>query len=100
VWLIPLLLGFPFLRIYLLAEHAGCAFVPNMLANTRTTLTNRLVCFIAWNMPYHIEHHVFPTVPFHRLPHFHKRIREYSYHVENGYLAFARQYVEDISQAR
>ena len=24
--------------------------------------------FLAWNMPYHAEHHAFPAVPFHNLP--------------------------------
>ena len=71
LWALPALLGQPFLRLYLLAEHTGCPHVANMLENTRTTFTNRLVRFIAWNMPYHVEHHVYPAVPFHRLPAFH-----------------------------
>jgi fatty acid desaturase len=62
IWLLPCLLGQPFLRFYLLAEHGRCAFVANMLENTRTTLTNRVVRFFAWNMPYHIEHHCMPQV--------------------------------------
>jgi len=36
--------------------------------NTRTTLTTRVVRFLAWNMPYHAEHHAMPSVPFHKLP--------------------------------
>jgi fatty acid desaturase len=67
LWLVPLLLGQPFLRAYLLAEHGACPMVADMLANTRTTFTNRLVRFLAWNMPYHTAHHVLPVVPFHRL---------------------------------
>ncbi|HVI88283.1 MAG TPA: fatty acid desaturase, partial [Dongiaceae bacterium] len=31
VWIIPALLGQPFLRLYLLAEHGGCPHVSNML---------------------------------------------------------------------
>ena len=68
VWIIPALLGQPFLRLYLLAEHGCCAFVANMFENSRTTFTGPLVRFLAWNMPYHAEHHAFPTVPFYRLP--------------------------------
>jgi fatty acid desaturase len=67
LWLVPLLLGQPFLRAYLLAEHGACPLVSDMLMNTRTTFTNRLVRFLAWNMPYHTAHHVLPVVPFHRL---------------------------------
>ena len=34
-WLIPALLGQPFLRCYLLAEHTGCPLVADMLRNTQ-----------------------------------------------------------------
>lgn len=74
VWLLPALLGQPFMRLYLLAEHSRCPHVANMLENTRTTFTTRFVRFIAWNMPYHIEHHTYPAVPFHKLPAFHQVI--------------------------
>jgi fatty acid desaturase len=68
LWVIPALLGQPFLRAYLLAEHAACPLIANMLANTRTTFTNRAIRLLAWNMPHHTAHHALPTVPFHRLP--------------------------------
>ena len=71
-WIVPVLLGQPFLRAYLLAEHARCPHVANMLENTRTTFTTALVRAIAWNMPYHAEHHAYPAVPFHKLPRFHE----------------------------
>lgn len=47
VWLVPVLLGQPFLRLYLLAEHGDCPKVANMFQNTRTTFTNRIVRFLA-----------------------------------------------------
>ncbi|MEX0284789.1 MAG: fatty acid desaturase [Paracoccaceae bacterium] len=94
IWLIPLALGFPFLRLYLLAEHGRCPYVADMFLNTRTTFTNRVVRFLAWNMPYHIEHHAFPQVPFHRLPAFHHMIRDRLGTTSDGYAAFAREYVE------
>ena len=71
VWIVPIVLGQPFLRAYLLAEHARCPHVANMLENTRTTFTTALVRLIAWNMPFHAEHHAYPAVPFHKLPRFH-----------------------------
>lgn len=74
-WLLPLALGAPFLRGYLLAEHGRCPHVADMLRNSRTTLTNRLVRWLAWNMPYHAEHHAYPAVPFHRLPMMHDILR-------------------------
>ncbi|MBO6717027.1 MAG: fatty acid desaturase [Rhizobiaceae bacterium] len=88
VWLVPLLLGQPFLRAYLLAEHTLCPHVADMFTNTRTTFTNRLVRFLAWNMPYHAEHHAYPGVPFHQLPRFHAMVREHLRTTENGYRRF------------
>ena len=67
-WIVPAALGQPFLRFYLLAEHAACPRSDNMLENSRTTYTNALVRFLAWNMPFHAEHHAWPSVPFHALP--------------------------------
>lgn len=68
LWVVPALLGQPFLRLYLLAEHTGCPLVPDMFRNTRTTLTNRAIRRLAWNMPHHAEHHAYPALPFHALP--------------------------------
>lgn len=93
VWLVPLMMGFPLLRLYLLAEHGRCPSVANMFDNTRTTYTNRIVRFLAWNMPYHIEHHSFPQVPFHLLPDFNVKIRSYHGTVSQGYSAFTRDFV-------
>lgn len=68
LWVLPALIGQPFLRLYLLAEHSGCAQVPDMLANSRTTLTNPLLQALCWNMNLHSAHHAYPAVPFHALP--------------------------------
>jgi len=92
VWVIPALLGQPFLRLYLLAEHGGCPHIGNMLQNSRTTATTWLVRKLAWNMPYHAEHHAFPGVPFYLLPAFHKLTRPHLPMIEPGYVHFHRGY--------
>ena len=97
VWIVPLLLGQPVLRLYLLAEHGRCAYVANMLENTRTTFTNRLVRYLAWNMPYHTEHHVLPAVPFHRLPALHAEMRDALGVTASGYAAFTADYARSLS---
>jgi fatty acid desaturase len=70
-WILPVLVGQPMLRLYLLAEHSGCDFGPNMLENSRTTYSVPWLNFLAWNMPYHAEHHYLASVPFHALPALH-----------------------------
>lgn len=94
IWILPVLLGQPFLRLYLLAEHGDCPQVADMFANTRTTFTTALVRFLAWNMPYHVEHHVYPAVPFHRLPELHRRMRAHLKVTADGYVAFSRDYLD------
>lgn len=98
VWLVPLLIGQPFLRAYLLAEHGLCPPVADMLANTRTTFTNRIVRFLAWNMPYHIEHHTLPSVPFHRLPALHARIVQHLKSTSDGYARFTADYARSLER--
>ncbi|MDP3196752.1 fatty acid desaturase [Tabrizicola sp.] len=93
VWIVPALLGQPFLRLYLLAEHGDCPEVANMFQNTRTTFTTRLVRWLAWNMPYHVEHHVWPMVPFHRLPEVHGLMKDELRVTAEGYAGFTREYL-------
>ena len=93
IWLMPALLGQPVLRLYLLAEHGDCPQVADMFLNTRTTFTTAAVRALAWNMPYHTEHHVFPTVPFHRLPELHGKMRNRLGVTADGYGAFTRAYL-------
>lgn len=97
VWLLPAVLGQPFLRLYLLAEHGRCAFVSNMLENTRTTYTNRIIRFFAWNMPYHIEHHTLPMVPFHHLPALNALMKHHHGVVSNGYAEFHKEFARDLT---
>ena len=44
-------------------------------ANTRTTLSDPIVRFLMWNLPYHAEHHLFPNIAFHDLPEAHRHLR-------------------------
>lgn len=98
LWLVPLLIGQPFLRLYLLAEHGLCPPVANMLENSRTTFTNTAIRAIAWNMPYHAEHHSFPNVPFHQLPAFHDWTAQHLKSTSDGYGSFTTEYVQSLER--
>jgi fatty acid desaturase len=59
-----------------LLQHGGLA--DNVLdhrLNSRTVLMNPVSRFIYWNMNYHVEHHMFPMVPYHALPRLHELIK-------------------------
>ena len=89
-WILPALLTQPLLRLYLLAEHCGCDYGDDMLSNSRTTQTNVFVRFLAWNMPYHTEHHFLPSIPFFRLPELHAHIKDHVKFRQPGYLGLIR----------
>jgi fatty acid desaturase len=89
-WLVPLVLGQPFLRLYLLSEHTGCTEDDDGLTNTRTTLSVWPVRFLMWNLPYHAEHHLYPSIPFHRLPATHRLLRSHLGFVARGYVGVHR----------
>ncbi|MBO6884935.1 MAG: fatty acid desaturase family protein [Marivita sp.] len=57
-------------------QHAGLADnVTDHRLNSRTVYINPVSRFIYWNMNYHVEHHMFPMVPYHRLPDLHDAIK-------------------------
>jgi fatty acid desaturase len=96
-WLAPVLIGQPLLRLFLLAEHTGCPLVADMLRNARTTHSNAALRWLAWNMPYHAEHHAFPALPFHALPSAHALLRDHIAVQARGYLAAHRQIIAGLA---
>jgi fatty acid desaturase len=57
-------------------QHGGLADnVVDHRLNSRTVYMNPISRFIYWNMNYHVEHHMFPKVPFHALPALHRLIK-------------------------
>jgi fatty acid desaturase len=91
LWVGPALLGQPFLRLYLLAEHTGCPLVASMLENSRTTRSLAPIRRLAWNMPYHAEHHACPALPFHALPAAHRLLQARIAVQALGYVAVHRE---------
>jgi fatty acid desaturase len=97
-WFLPALLAQPFLRALLIAEHTGCSADSNGLTNTRTTLVSFPIRLLMWNMPFHAEHHLYPAIPFHRLPAAHARLGSKIAHVAPGYVAANRAVLASLDQ--
>jgi fatty acid desaturase len=89
-WLLPLALGLPLLRLYLLSEHTGCSEDDDGLTNTRTTVSVWPIRFLMWNLPYHAEHHLYPSLPFHQLPAAHRALRAHLRVLARGYVEVQR----------
>ncbi len=95
-WFLPALLAQPLLRAILIAEHTGCSQDENGLTNTRTTLASYPVRLLMWNMPFHTEHHLYPSIPFFVLPRAHQELREKLSHVAPGYVAANREVISSL----
>jgi fatty acid desaturase len=109
-----------------LLQHGGLADnVIDHRLNSRTVLMNPVSRFVYWNMNYHVEHHMFPMVPYHRLPELHamikhdlpeptpsiwaayrelwpalkRQLRYEDYYIRRDLPATARPYREDLHEA-
>lgn len=74
---LPNILGSWLMVLYGTTQHAGLE--ENVLdhrLNSRTIYMNRLHRYLYWNMNFHIEHHMFPLVPYHALPKLHQLIKD------------------------
>jgi len=75
--LLPRLFGGPMHGLVLATQHIGLAQnIRDYRLSTRTMYVNPLFGILYWNMNYHIEHHMFPNVPFHSLPSLHDEIKD------------------------
>ncbi len=75
--ILPHLFGTWLMIVHNTTQHAGLA--ENVLdhrLNCRTVFMNPFSRFVYWNMNYHLEHHMFPLVPYHRLPKLHELIKD------------------------
>lgn len=66
---------------------------------TRTFYSNVIVRFLYTNMNYHVEHHMFPLVPFYNLPALHEEIKHDCPAASPSFLAALRETVTAIRLA-
>ncbi len=74
---LPTFYGVWFVHLYGYTQHVGLA--ENVLdhrLNCRTVYMNPISRFLCMNMNYHVEHHMFPLVPFFALPKLHQLIKD------------------------
>ncbi|MGX5850604.1 fatty acid desaturase family protein [Mesorhizobium sp. PL10] len=73
---LPSFYGGFFTLFFGLTQHAGLSEdVLDHRLNSRTVYMNPVFRFIYWNMNYHVEHHMFPMVPYHALPRLHEAVK-------------------------
>ncbi|MGI4838309.1 MAG: fatty acid desaturase family protein [Janthinobacterium lividum] len=82
-WLPVLLIGTPLLYggwlsyLFGVSQHVGLAEDSlDHRSNCRTIYMNPVLRFLYLNMNYHLEHHMYPMVPYHALPKLHEAMRD------------------------
>lgn len=71
VWflVLPRILGAPVMLLFTLVQHVELQEnSPSILESTRSFRGGPIANFLYMNMSHHVEHHLYPQVPFHALP--------------------------------
>ena len=78
-------------------QHPGLAEgVWDHRLNTRSVKVARWVQFLYFNMNYHIEHHMYPMVPFHSLESLNEKVKDYYPKTYQGYWSVYRDLIPTL----
>jgi Na+-transporting NADH:ubiquinone oxidoreductase subunit F len=94
---LPNIYGSWLMVVYGLTQHSGLA--ENVLdhrLNCRTIYMNTLHRYLYWNMNFHVEHHMFPLVPYHALPRLHAVVKDDCPEPYNGLVETYREIIPTV----
>jgi fatty acid desaturase len=74
-WLVPMLFINTMVNVRGMSQHTLLEDATHEVRGSRTILTNRVTTFFMCNENFHLEHHLFPRVPWYQLPTLHRRLR-------------------------
>jgi fatty acid desaturase len=75
-WLVPMLIINTLVNIRGMSQHTFLEHQSDTVLGTRSILTNPVTAFFMCNENYHLEHHLYPTIPWYNLPRLHEALRE------------------------
>lgn len=96
---LPTLYGSWLMPFYGYTQHLGLAEdVLDHRLNSRTVYMNGLNRYLYWNMNYHVEHHMFPLVPYHALPRLHELVKHDLPKPYNGIIEAFREIIPALKR--
>lgn len=97
VWLIPMLVINVMVNIRGMSQHTLLEDADDEVRGTRSILTGPVVRFFMCNENYHLEHHLYPGVPWHHLPQVHEALegdlRKHGAPYISSYSSFVGEFV-------
>ena len=97
----PRIVGAPMHGILRIAQHGALATeIKDHRKTTRTMYINPLLQYFYCNMNYHIEHHMFPMVPFHSLEALHEEIKDQMPEPSNGVIGAMKEVITTMERQR
>lgn len=96
-WVIPMVIINTLVNIRGMSQHTLLPEPDHPIRGSRTILTNPVTTFFMCNENYHLEHHLYPRVPWYNLPRLHALLKEeltaQGAPFIPSYFAFVRQWV-------
>ncbi len=99
--ILPRMVGAPMHGILRITQHGALATeVRDHRKTTRTMYVNPVLGFFYCNMNYHIEHHMYPMVPFHALPALHAQLKDQMPEPSKGVIAAMGEVFSTMSKQK
>lgn len=95
-WLIPMAIINTLVNIRGMTQHTLLAEADDVVRGTRTILGDPLLRFFMMNENYHLEHHLYPRVPWYRLPALHAALRQQLDALDAPFVPSYRSFVGDF----
>ena len=85
-YVLPRLIGAPIMLMFNIIQHTEMQEnSPSIMESTRTFRTNPVGRFLYLNMNNHVEHHLYPQVPFYALPELHRAVADQTPEPDPGF---------------
>ncbi|MBP5973796.1 fatty acid desaturase [Brasilonema sp. CT11] len=101
-WIPLISFASPFGFIFSITDHYGCEsdLNHNLWNDTRTMISNPIIRFYYWNNNYHVEHHLYPSMPPCNYSKIHELIQHHLQHIEKSYLMFHLKIMRGLIAAK
>ncbi len=98
-WLLPMAIVNTLVNVRGMSQHTLLADASDVVRGTRTILGTPVSRFFMCNENFHLEHHLYPGVPWYHLPRLHAALRDDLARREAPYIPTYLRFVADFARA-